>query len=53
VLFVFGRGRLGWHGRTNQARGLLNCLPKIDEESETLPTLVRDPSWALNGGRTG
>jgi peptide/nickel transport system ATP-binding protein len=34
-------------------RGLLNCLPKIDEESETLPTLVRDPSWALNGGRTG
>jgi peptide/nickel transport system ATP-binding protein len=32
-------------------RGLLNCLPKIDEESETLPTLVRDPSWALNGGR--
>ncbi len=34
-------------------RGLLNCLPKIDEESETLPTLVRDPSWALNGGPVG
>ena len=34
-------------------RGLLNCLPKIDEESETLPTLVRDPSWALNGGPAG
>ena len=34
-------------------RGLLNCLPKIEEESETLPTLVRDPSWALNGGPAG
>ena len=34
-------------------RGLLNCLPRIDEESETLPTLVRDPSWALNGGPAG
>jgi peptide/nickel transport system ATP-binding protein len=30
-------------------RGLLNCLPKIDEASENLPTLVRDPSWAENG----
>ena len=38
-------------------RGLLNCLPKIDEESETLPTLVRDPSWAadevVDGGPAG
>ncbi len=38
-------------------RGLLNCLPKIEEESETLPTLVRDPSWAadevVDGGPAG
>ncbi len=38
-------------------RGLLNCLPKIDEESESLPTLVRDPSWAadevVDGGPAG
>jgi peptide/nickel transport system ATP-binding protein len=34
-------------------RGLLNCLPKIEEEGETLPTLVRDPSWAMDGGPAG
>jgi peptide/nickel transport system ATP-binding protein len=38
-------------------RGLMNCLPKIGEESETLPTLVRDPSWAadevVDGGPAG
>jgi peptide/nickel transport system ATP-binding protein len=38
-------------------RGLLNCLPKIGEESESLPTLVRDPSWAadevVDGGPAG
>jgi peptide/nickel transport system ATP-binding protein len=30
-------------------RGLLNCLPRIDGDGETLPTLVRDPSWATDG----
>jgi peptide/nickel transport system ATP-binding protein len=34
-------------------RGLMNCLPKIGEESEMLPTLVRDPSWAMDGGPAG
>jgi peptide/nickel transport system ATP-binding protein len=31
-------------------RGLLNCLPKIEQEAEILPTLVRDPSWATQDG---
>jgi len=31
-------------------RGLMNCLPKIDQASERLSTLVRDPSWAADGG---
>ena len=26
-------------------RGLLNCLPKIEQRVEPLPTLVRDPAW--------
>ncbi len=41
------------NARHPYTRGLLNCLPKIGEESETLPTLVRDPSWALEGGTVG
>ncbi len=31
-------------------RGLLNCLPKIEQEAAILPTLVRDPSWATQDG---
>ena len=31
-------------------RGLLNCLPKIEQEVAILPTLVRDPSWATQDG---
>jgi peptide/nickel transport system ATP-binding protein len=27
-------------------RGLLNCLPRLDGGSGTLPTLKRDPAWA-------
>ena len=27
-------------------RGLLNCLPQVDQAQDSLPTLVRDPSWA-------
>ncbi len=38
------------NARHPYTRGLLNCLPKIDEERETLATLVRDPSWATDGG---
>jgi len=38
------------HARHPYTQGLLNCLPKIDEESDILPTLVRDPSWAVEGG---
>ncbi len=38
------------NARHPYTRGLLNCLPKIDQESETLATLVRDPSWAVDGG---
>ncbi len=30
-------------------RGLLNCLPKIEQRVEPLPTLVRDPAWAEEG----
>ncbi len=26
-------------------RGLLDCLPTVESEAETLPTLVRDPRW--------
>ncbi len=37
------------NARHPYTRGLLNCLPKIDEERETLATLVRDPSWAMDG----
>jgi peptide/nickel transport system ATP-binding protein len=38
------------HARHPYTRGLLNCLPKIDEQSDILPTLVRDPSWAAAKG---
>ena len=38
------------NARHPYTRGLLNCLPKIDQASETLATLVRDPSWAVDGG---
>ena len=38
------------NARHPYTRGLMNCLPKIDQESETLATLVRDPSWAVDGG---
>jgi peptide/nickel transport system ATP-binding protein len=31
-------------------RGLLNCLPRIDQEVEVLPTLERDPAWAAPEG---
>ncbi|MDX1424413.1 MAG: ABC transporter ATP-binding protein, partial [Kiloniellales bacterium] len=34
-------------------RGLLNCLPKIDEARDTLATLDRDPSWASEAGPSG
>jgi len=27
-------------------RGLLNCLPRVDQPVDMLPTLTRDPSWA-------
>ncbi len=27
-------------------RGLLSCLPQIDQPAETLPVLERDPAWA-------
>ena len=30
-------------------RGLLNCLPKIEQRVEPLPTLVRDPAWSEEG----
>jgi peptide/nickel transport system ATP-binding protein len=38
------------NARHPYTRGLLDCLPKIDEESDTLQTLVRDPSWAVEEG---
>ena len=41
------------NARHPYTRGLLNCLPKIDEASESLPTLVRDPSWAADGESSG
>ncbi len=41
------------NARHPYTRGLLNCLPKIGEESETLPTLVRDPSWAADNWTEG
>ena len=28
-------------------RGLMNCLPKLDGDLRPLPTLTRDPAWAL------
>jgi peptide/nickel transport system ATP-binding protein len=31
-------------------RGLMNCLPKIEAECDILPTLVRDPGWAVEEG---
>lgn len=34
-------------------RGLLNCLPRIDEARDTLATLDRDPSWASEAGPSG
>ncbi len=30
-------------------RGLLNCLPRIDQPVEELPILTRDPRWADEG----
>lgn len=41
-------------GELDQARhpytqGLLNCLPKVDQALDTLPSLVRDASWAESG----
>jgi peptide/nickel transport system ATP-binding protein len=30
-------------------RGLLNCLPKIDQPGGDLPVLTRDPAWAGDG----
>jgi peptide/nickel transport system ATP-binding protein len=38
------------NARHPYTRGLLDCLPKIDEESDILQTLVRDPSWAAEEG---
>ena len=36
------------HGSTHPyTRGLLNCLPKIDDPKDRLPTLVRDDAWLL------
>jgi hypothetical protein len=28
----------------------MNCLPKIEAECDILPTLVRDPGWAVEEG---
>ncbi len=38
------------NARHPYTRGLLNCLPQIEEQVDPLPTLVRDPSWAQEGG---
>jgi peptide/nickel transport system ATP-binding protein len=28
-------------------RGLMGCLPKLEHDVHPLPTLRRDPAWAL------
>ena len=38
------------NARHPYTRGLMNCLPKIEEQTAALPTLVRDPSWATEEG---
>ncbi len=39
------------HGSTHPyTRGLLNCLPKIDDRKDRLPTLVRDDAWLHGSG---
>jgi peptide/nickel transport system ATP-binding protein len=32
-------------------RGLLNSLPRLDDDRPELPVLTRDPAWAAEGGR--
>ncbi len=32
-------------------RGLLECLPAVDEPRAVLPTLQRDPAWLVDGAR--
>lgn len=40
------------HGSTHPyTRGLLNCLPKIDDRKDRLPTLVRDDAWLHGSGQ--
>ncbi|MDU9004789.1 ABC transporter ATP-binding protein [Sedimentitalea todarodis] len=41
-------------GRLNEAkhpytRGLLNCVPELDEPQDMLPVLQRDPAWVTAG----
>jgi peptide/nickel transport system ATP-binding protein len=32
-------------------RGLLDSLPRLDDDRPELPVLTRDPAWAVEGGR--
>ena len=32
-------------------RGLLDSLPRLDDDRPELPVLTRDPAWAAEGGR--
>ena len=34
-------------------RGMLNCLPDIDQQQEILPVLQRDGAWQIPRGRSG
>jgi peptide/nickel transport system ATP-binding protein len=31
-------------------RGLLNCLPQLDQAQDELPVMQRDPAWVANSG---
>ena len=35
------------HGRHPYTQGLMRCLPSLSKPVRPLPTLDRDPSWAL------
>ena len=46
IVEELGAGELGTAQQHPYTQGLLRCLPSLTHEQTTLPTLIRDPSWA-------